>query len=155
MSIKAQVEAWSACLPELQAFFPKHAETYSAASKHFVFEPRYDVYSQLEQAGALLVITLRDYGKLIGYWVAIVTPDLRFRDCLTATADFWHIEPEYRAKAAPLILMRAVEREYQARGVTRSFAGENLAHPSGRLFKAFGYQPSETYYEKFIGTSHA
>ncbi len=45
----------------------------------------------------------------------------------------------------------AVEREYRRRGVNRSFVGEKLHRPCGRLYKAFGYEAIETHYSKWWG----
>lgn len=113
--------------------------------------PDYRAYSELEATGKLGLIVLRDQGKLVGYWAAIIGPGLHYSETLTAQMDMWNLLPGYEGGAAPLVLMRAVERFYRQRGVQRSFAGEKLHRPCGRLYEAFGYRPVEVHYSKWLG----
>jgi hypothetical protein len=149
--ITAQVESFTERLAELAPLFPLHWEKLAGDRDSVALDPRYDVYAALEAAGELMLLTLRDRGRLVGYWVAVISPGLHYRGCLTATMDIWNLLPDYENGMAAMILMRAVEKEYRRRGVWRAFAGEKIHRPCGRLYRAFGYAPVETYYSKPMG----
>lgn len=147
----ARVESFMQALEELGPLFAIHWEKLATDRDRIALAPRYDVYAALEDAGELACVTLRDHGRLVGYWVAIVAPGLHYKGCLTATMDIWNLLPEYENGVAAMILMRAVEKEYRRRGVRRAITGEKIHHPCGRLYRAFGYEPVETYYSKLMG----
>lgn len=147
----AQVESFTARLEELKPLLERHWEKLAEDRDSVVLAPRYEVYEALEAAGELMLVTLRDRGRLVGYWIATVGPGLHYGNCLTATMDVWNILPEYENGMAAMILMRAVEKEYRRRGVARAFAGEKIRRPCGRLYELFGYRPVETHYSKLMG----
>lgn len=147
--LTAQVEAWSACLPELKALFPAHYETLSSHKGRFPLAPDFARYARIEATGELVLVTLREAGRLVGYWTQSVGPGLHYRDCLTALFDMWWIEPGTNP-AGVLILARAVERELTRRGVALWFAGEKAAHPRERLYEAMGMSMVERTWAKWL-----
>ena len=147
----AQVESFTRRLEELKPLLGRHWEKLAENRDSVALDPRYEVYAELDEAGELMLVTLRDRGRLAGYWIAVISPGLHYRSCLTATMDIWNILPEYEGGVAAMILMRAVEKEYRRRGVMRAFAGEKIRRPCGRLYRAFGYGPVETHYSKMMG----
>lgn len=149
--ITAQVESLTECLDsEIKPLLMLHWNKLALNKDKVPLDPQYETYLIRDARDEVLFISLRDKGKMIGYWVAFIAPGLHYKTCLTHTMDIWNVLPEYEMTMAPLILFRAVEREIKRRGVNRSFIGEKLHRPSGRLFKAFGYEPVETYYSKWI-----
>jgi hypothetical protein len=136
---------------EILPLLPTHWDKLALNKDKVPLDPNYDIYLQRDARGEALYIALRDKGQLVGYWIAFIAPGLHYKTCLTAMMDIWNLLPGYENGRAALILMRAVQREYERRGVNRSFIGEKLHKPTGRLFKAFGYEPVETYYSKWIG----
>ena len=104
-----------------------------------------------EAAGELMVITLRDKGRLVGYFVGIVAPGLHYSTCLTLTMDIFWTHPDIRGGFAGVKLFRAVEKEAKRRGVQRMFYGSKLHKDCGSLFRYLGLEPIETYYSKWIG----
>lgn len=149
--ITAHVEAWLDCLEEMKPLFPQHWEKLALNKDAVPLDPQYFAYHERDARGEVCVIVLRDAGRIIGYWIAFVAPGLHYQTCLTAIMDIWNVLPEYESTMAPLVLMRAVEREYKRRGVMRSVVGEKLHKPCGRLFVAFGYEAIEKTYSKWIG----
>jgi hypothetical protein len=149
--LTAQVESLTTGADEILPLLSIHYRKLALNQDKVPLDPQYDIYLERDSRGEITYITLRDNGKLVGYWIAFIAPGLHYKTCLTATMDIWNVLKEYEGGVAPLILMRAVEREYKRRGVNRSYVGEKLHKPSGRLFTAFGYHPVETYYSKWIG----
>lgn len=149
--ITAHIESFRERLEELKPLLPQHWEKLALHKDKVPLNPQYETYFAREASGELLFVALRDTGRMIGYWIACIAPGLHYQTCLTAMMDIWNILPEYSGTIAPMILMRAVEREYKRRGVNRSIVGEKLHAPCGRLFHAFGYEPVERIYSKWIG----
>lgn len=148
--ITAQVETFRGCFEEIKPLLPIHWDKLALNKDVVPLDPIYEIYFQREDAGQGLCITLRDSGRMVGYWVGFIAPGLHYKTCLTHTLDIWNLLPGYEDGSCALILMRAVEKELKRRGVNRSHVGEKLHKPTGRLFKAFGYEPIETYYSKWI-----
>ena len=148
--ITASVEPFSQHFAEFQQLTDGHWRKLALDQDTVPLNPRWEIYFAKEQAGELMFVVLRDLGRMVGYWLAFIAPGLHYQTCLTAQMDIWNVLPEYEKTMAALVLMRAVEREYARRGVNRSFAGEKLHLPCGRLYKAFGYKPVEQYYSKLI-----
>ena len=151
--LTAQVESVSYAITsgEIIPLLSVHWDKLALHKESVPLSPQYDIYLHRDARGEVMYVALRDAGKLVGYWIAFIAPGLHYKTCLTAMMDIWNLLPGYENGRAALILMRAVEREYARRGVNRSFIGEKLHKPTGRLFKAFGYEPVETYYSKWIG----
>ena len=149
--ITASVESFTERQVELKRLFSLHWEKLAQDRDSVPLDPRYDVCARLEEAGELMLVSLRDRGRLVGYWVAVISPGLHYQGCLTAAMDIWNVLPEYENGVAAMILMRAVETEYRRRGVRRAFAGEKIHRPCGRLYRAFGYEPVEVHYSKMMG----
>lgn len=149
--ITAQVENLTEHLEEIKPLLPIHWEKLALNKDTVPLDPQYHLYLERDARGEILFVTLRDSGKMVGYWVGFVNPGLHYKTCLTHILDIWNLLPGYENGSAALTLMRAVEKEIKRRGVNRSMVGEKLHKPSGRLFKAFGYEPIETYYSKWIG----
>ena len=149
--VTAAPESFIATVGELRELVDYHWEKLALDKDKVPLDPQWEVYFAKEDAGELLFVPLRDKGKMVGYWIAFIAPGLHYKTCLTAQMDIWNVLPDYEGPRAVLTLMRAVEREYVRRGVMRSFIGEKLHKPCGKLYKAFGYKPVETYYSKWLG----
>lgn len=148
--ITAQVESLTDCLEEIKPLLPIHWRKLALNQEEVPLDPQFEIYLQRDARGEVMFVSLRDAGRMVGYWVAFIAPGLHYKTCLTHTMDIWNMLPEYETGHSALVLFRAVEKEIKRRGVNRSFIGEKLHKPSGRLFKAFGYEPVETYYSKWI-----
>lgn len=149
--LTAQVETLREGLEELKPLLPVHWKKLALNQDFVPLDPQYEIYLNRESAGQVVYVTLRDMGRLVGYWVAFLAPGLHYKTCLTGIMDIWNVLPEYENGRAALILMRAVEKEYLRRGANRLFAGEKLHKPCGRLFEAFGYEKCEMTYTKWLG----
>lgn len=152
--LSAQVEPYSAIIAELKQYFPLHWQELALNKDKVALAPRYDVYAKCETSGSLSMVTVRDGGKIIAYWVMFFDDEMHY-SILASRMDIFWVNPDYRQGPAAVILMRAVEREVKRRGALRWWAGEKLHSPCGRLFKAFGMQPVETYWCKWMGGAAA
>lgn len=150
--ITAQVETLAGGgLDELKPLLPIHWEELALNKDKVPLDPQYDVYLAREAKGEVLFVSLRETGKLIGYFVGFIAPGLHYRTCLTLTMDIFFVEPSRRGHRGGVILFREVLREAKRRGVQRAFFGSKLHKDAGRLFQAFGFEAVETYYSAWLG----
>lgn len=127
-----------------------HWEELALDKAEVPLDPQWEIYVGREAIGELFYATLRKDGNLVGYFLAFVAPGLHYKTCLTATMDIFYVHPDSRGGTAALRLFRFVLKELKARGVQRVFLGSKLHKDSGRLFRAFGFKPIETYYSRLL-----
>lgn len=151
MTLTAQVETVAGVLDEIKPLFDRHWEVLALDKDKSPLDPQYEVYLEREGRGEALVVTLRELGVLVGYFVGFVAPGLHYRRTLTFTMDIFWVREDHRNRMGGLKLMKCLMRELKRRGVQRAFLGSKLHQDAGRLFEAFGFAPVETYYSKWIG----
>lgn len=149
--LTAQVEPWHPFIEEAQPLLPLHWAELALNKDKVGLDPQWDIYDLRDQAGQILVVTLRKDGALVGYFIGFVAPGLHYKTCLTLTMDIYWTHPDIRGGTAGLRLFKAVEREAKRRGVHRIFYGSKNHKDSSRLFTALGFEPVETYHSKWIG----
>lgn len=149
--LTAQVENLTDSLEEMKPLFPIHWEELALNKDRVPLDPQYDVYLARDAAGGILYVTLRQDGKLVGYFVGFIAPGLHYQTCLTLTMDIYWTHPSIRGGTAAIRLFRTVEKEAKRRGVQRVVYGSKNHKDSSRLFGALGCEPIETYHSKWIG----
>ena len=149
--ITAQVEPYKDCLPELMACYDHHWEELALNKDKVPLAPQYDIYEAHDDAGRLLLVTLREAGRLVGYFIGFIAPGLHYKTCLTLTMDIFWTHPDVRGGFAGVKLFRAVEKDAKRRGVHRMFYGSKMHKDASRLFEYLKMEPVEIYYTKWIG----
>ena len=149
--ITAQVEPYMDCLPELMACYDHHWEELALNKDKVPLAPQYDIYEARDDAGQLLLVTLREAGRLVGYFIGFIAPGLHYKTCLTLTMDIFWTHPDVRGGFAGVKLFRAVEKDAKRRGVHRMFYGSKMHKDASRLFEFLKMEPVEMYYTKWIG----
>lgn len=113
-------------------------------------EPDFGRYRDLEQAGALSCVAVRQRGRLLGYSIMVLSTGLHYRGCYEARMDIYWLAPEVRGRWGGVRMFRVHERELSRRGVRRVYVGSKLHRDSGRLFQRLNYKPVETWYSKML-----
>ncbi len=150
--ITIQAESFMAGLTELKELLPFHYEELAMNKDKVPLDPCYELYQFQEEHNQLIYMTVRDDGKLVGYFIGFIQPGLHYRTCLTCVMDIFFIHPEARGKAMLGIrLFRALEKELKTRGVQRWMVGSKIKADASALFKRLKFAPIETYYSKWIG----
>lgn len=158
--ITAHVETMTDSLEELKQFFDPHWGEL-ALDKHAVpLDPLYEIYEQRENAGQLLLVVLREAGKICAYFVGFIAPGLHYRSCLTLTMDLFWVAPEFRdtdslgsVEREMLCnqLFEAVEKEGRRRGVQRVFYGSKIHRDASAMFERMGLVEVERYFSAYWG----
>jgi hypothetical protein len=158
--ITAHVERLQDTLEELKPMFVPHYHELALEQEKVPLDPQYNVYLEREAAGQVLLIVMRDAGKVIAYFVGFVAPGLHYQQTLTLQMDIFWIHPEYRdgdsldqleAHMIAMELFAAVRDEAKRRGVQRWFVGSKLHKDASRVFEELGMVEVERYYGQWIG----
>lgn len=149
--ITAQVESLTATLEEIKPLLPTHWEELALHKEKVPLDPQYGIYRARDQLGEVMFLTLRDAGRLVGYFVGFVAPGLHYKTCLTLTMDIFYVWPEQRGQGGGFVLFKAVEKEAKRRGVKRMFVGSKLHKDASWLFERLGYEEVERYYSHWLG----
>lgn len=147
----AQPEPFAPFLEEVKPLLPLHWEELALNKDKVPLSPQYDEYLRRDALGMVLVVTLREAGELVGYFVGFVAPGLHYSTCLTLHLDIFWLKPEHRGKMGGVKLFHAVEAEAKRRGVQRLFVGSKCHLPADFLFERLGYEKVEHVFSKMIG----
>lgn len=149
--ITAQVESLTETLPEMIPLFPLHWEELALNRDKVPLDPQYEVYLERDKRGEVILVTLREAGALMGYFVGFIAPGLHYRSCLTCTMDIFYVHPDHRGKRGGVKLFSFVRDELKRRGVQRWFVGSKWHKDASRLFEFMGFDKVETYYSMWLG----
>lgn len=149
--LTAHVESLTSVLEELKPMFPTHFEELALNKELAPLDPQYDVYLKRDALGEVLFVTLRELGKLAGYFVGFVAPGLHYQTCLTLTMDIFYVWPANRGSGGGFVLFNAVKAEATRRGVQRIFVGSKLHKDASWMFEKLGYTEVERYYSLWLG----
>ena len=134
-------EALESCFEEALPLLHKHWQEI-AYYLDIPLKPNLPKYLLLEQVGALRIYTARsaDNGKLIGYAVFIVGPNLHYSDSIQALQDILYLDPDYRRGRLGIQLIRFSEVELRNEGVQVIAQHAKEAHPALiRILERTGY----------------
>ena len=134
---------------EFEKLFPEHYEEL-CVTKDFNYEPDYEAYKRMAEAGMLRCITCRYYDKLIGYIIFIVTPHLHYKSCMTAIEDLYFVSKEYRKGRVGIKLFQYAEQVLKDRGVKRIVMHTKVHLDNTRLFEYLEYKMTDKVFTKML-----
>lgn len=149
--ITCHVESLTEMLPELRPLLPLHYEELALNKDKVPLDPQYELYLERDAAGGVLLVTLRDAGELVGYFIGFVSPGLHYRTCLTCVMDIFYVRQDKRGGRAGIKLFRFVEEELKRRGVQRWVVGSKCHMDASWLFELLKFERIEVYYSKWLG----
>lgn len=145
-----RVERWKHIRNEVMPLLVRHWKEVALNHSEVPLDIDEQRYTDLDEAGALHVVTARRNGLLIGYHAAIISGHLHYASTLHGITDVYWIAPECRHGVTAMRMFQAVERELKAAGVRKLFTATKLHLDQGPLFERLGYKPVERLYAKLI-----
>jgi GNAT superfamily N-acetyltransferase len=136
-------ELWDEAWPLLQEHWREIAHY-----QDIPLDPDRDAYAALERADLTRCYTAREDGKLIGYVVFFVRPNLHYRTSRQALQDVLFLLPEYRRGRAGLTLIKVAETRLRAEGVQVVYHHAKCSNQVGRLLEHIGYELVDGVYGK-------
>lgn len=110
-------------------------------------------YAKLDRRDHLLIVTVREDRRLIGYAVYVIFPNghPHYMGSPWAESDIFFLVPEARNGMIALGLFREMEDRLRKRGVVVMNTRWKLEHPAaGRLLEHLGHVPIETVCSKIL-----
>lgn len=149
--ITAQVENFRPFLEEVKPLLQGHWDELALDKDKVPLDPQYDEYLNYDAQGKILVVTLREAGKLVGYFIGLIAPGLHYKTCLTYKMDIFYVHPDARGQGGGVVMVNFLEQELKRRGVQRALMGAKCHKNAGWLFEKLGYDMIEIYYSKWLG----
>jgi len=149
--IRYAVETLDECLEELKPLLHKHYEEIAMYQDRIEFDPDYEAYYRLEEAGALHIVTVRDDGEIVGYYVSFVHAHMHYKQDKFSVNDILFIDEAYRGSTVGYRLIKYVEKKLREIGVTVMTIHMKTEFPFERLCESLGMDKAEYLYTKYIG----
>lgn len=100
---------------EMWPLLVEHREELTTNKALMVLKPDVERYRAMEAQGACFTVMARDEGRIVGYAINLISPNIHYRDVLTVYNDALWTLPSHRcAIGAPL--MDAARAASRARG---------------------------------------
>lgn len=143
-------EKLSSIREEIAPLLEKHWDEVAIEKDTVPLSPDWPMYELLENCGALVCITARHCGELVGYASYVLSRHLNY-DLRVADCGPFFLDPVFRKGMAGVNLFRAAEIMLKDMGVDRVVHKVKLSLDVGSIFERMGYKPIERVYVKTLG----
>lgn len=116
MPVNFAVERVDDVVSEIEPLIRLHYEEIASFKDKIPLDPDFDRYRTLEAAGALVIITARRHGKLVGYSILFLMPHAHYKSTVFAMNDIVFLHPEERSGGTGVRLFKESERVVRERG---------------------------------------
>lgn len=149
--ITAQIELYSDCIEEMKPLFVDHWKELGIYQDKMPLDPNYALYQFRQNQNELVMPTIRENGKIIGYWPTFITNGLHYNSTLTASMDILYIHPDHRGSGAGKMLFECLRDELKRRGVKIWYTGSKNHKQIEWFLKMMGFDPVETCFAMWLG----
>jgi len=139
------------CLDEMIPLLEKHYIEVHPYPDKIPFNPDYERYKNLNDQGLIHYIAVRDDGKLIGYCLAFMLPNLHYSDHIYATNDVIYLDEAYRHSSVAYELLSYAEECYKELGASVMTIHMKTGVPFKGLCRRRDLEHIENLYMKYIG----
>lgn len=136
-------------MPELPEIFLRHHDEIEE-DRSVELDPAWDRYVAMEIQGMLHVTTVRDGARLVGYYMAIIAPQMHHKTRLAAYSDMFYLREEYRFGWTGVRLFIETDKMLKRLGVKKSYLVTKAKQPITMLLKRIGYVLAEKVYIKLF-----
>lgn len=145
------VEPWINLWRDAQELFQKHWEELALDQDKIALGVDFNSYVLLDIQGKLHIVTARNDGQLVGYFIAFLMIHPHYKDAgVMALADVYYVLPEFRGVTG-VQLLTEVERTLKERGVKKAYLSCKIHQDHSRLFNALGWKPTDITFSKYLG----
>lgn len=146
-----RVEKWADYAKDAEALWPLHYAELALDQDRIKLDVDWARYEEADRKGQGLIITARDEGSLIGYFIVMLLPHMHYKSAGTmGYPDVYFVLPEYRKAGVGAKLIIATEIACKAIGVTKIYMSCKVHQDHSRLFELLGYKPSDLVFTKVL-----
>ena len=147
MTISYQTECFVAAYKDAIGALSDHWDEVGTLKQVRDFAPDMATYLEIEAKGRLLICTARDDGKLVGYAVGIIGPDLHAKGRNICVTDIYRINLEYRERGIGQDLFQFFADQARGKNCATTTNRQKLKNGqpnvSDEFFMRLGYQKTE------------
>lgn len=145
MDVTYQVEQWDTFYPDFLPLWEHFHFAESRADETAQYRAfNAPGYAAMAANDMLHIMTARDVGQLVGYFVSFIVPHMNQADCLYALSPLYFLHPAYRGKGVGGRLVKATEAHLKAHGAMFMIVGAKTYLPYRAVFEHYGYRDVET-----------
>lgn len=148
--ITYQQEFLSQVQDEAKYLIELHWEEIALNKDSIKLNPDWEAYASLEVMGKLKIFTARDKGKLVGYFVVIVSNHIHYMDHLFAANDIIYLHEDYRKGFSGMRLIKFAEKALKEDGVSVLTINTKVHQPFDPVLKWLGFNLIERVYSKYL-----
>jgi GNAT superfamily N-acetyltransferase len=148
-AVECVADVW----PEAEPLTRLHWEEIAKNKALLTLNPDVEKYELLDKNDALLLVTARDDGALVGYFLWIVLPHPHYKHVLVAEEDLHFLSPEYRSGGVRgagcgygYKLLEAARDAAIARGARLLTMREKVGHEHPAIMDGLGFVPADVVY---------
>jgi len=143
-----QQEFLATAYDDIQELLQLHWQEIALNKDVIKLNPDWEQYEAAEKAGALRGFTARENGKLVGYFVVLVSRSMHYKDHLFATNDVIFLHPDHRKGFAGVRLIKFAADCLRSDGVSMLFINTKVHRPFGTVLKRLGFNHVESVFSK-------
>lgn len=148
---KTQQETYNQVIDEIKPLLHEHWLEIALNKDTVLLDPDYELYQLLEVKGMLHITTIRDEGKLIGYAIYVISPNIHYKSLKVAESDIFFLKKDYRNMGVGKQLLIHAEKHLVSLGVNKIINRVKLNTDAGYVFEIMGHKPIEKVYSKLVG----
>jgi hypothetical protein len=150
-AVSIAVQPWSECVEEMETLFPLHWKELARFQDLIPMKCDRERYANLEKIDALLLITARAEGRLVGYFVGFIFPHMHYAGSgLWGITDMYFVLPEYR-RGTGLKLFVAFERALRDRGCVQAVTSCKIHEDHTEFLTKLGWTWTDKTFQKHLG----
>lgn len=149
--MNCQIERWPAIESEVLGLIGPHWEEIALDRDRIPLDIDVPMYRNLDSENVLVVATLRDAGRLVGYLGAYVKTHLHYKSTLFGFMDAFFLLPEFRKGPNGLLLFTTMEAEMRRRGVKSQIFSSKKHFDLTPMFEYLGWDTVGLLHQKWIG----
>lgn len=146
-----QQEFLATCADDAKELIKLHWQEIAINKDKIKLNPDWEAYNELEKNARLRVFTVRDSGKLVGYFVTILGVNLHYKDHIFAVNDVLYLHENWRKGTTGLKLIRFAEKCLKEDGISVLNINTKVHRPFDNLMEHLGFNLVERVYSKYIG----
>ena len=97
------------------------------------------------------IATARDDGKLVGYFISFIVPNLHYQHIKTASNDILFLDPEYRKTLVGYGMIKFAVQKLSEMDIDIISIHEKLEHSLAPIMKRLGFEHKENTHMKYVG----
>jgi len=148
--IKFAREKFTDVCDEIKPLLEDHWQEIALNKDKIKLNPDWNRYFQMECAEQLAIFTMRDNGKMVGYFVIIMIKHLHYVDHVFAFNDIIFVHPSYRKGMNAIRFIKFCESEVKKIGASVLTINSKVHAPFGSILERIGYAHIEQIYSKAL-----